>query len=96
MTNSLIDRCPNSPACGGRIRIVSLSRDERMRRRIGQAMIGKCPMCGTETTVNKQAWAIFAKDQRRKKREADVSGGEWFRFMNEPAGISDEYDHDDE
>lgn len=67
---SLIDRCPNAPACNGRIRIVSLSRDERIRRRLGQAMIGKCERCGAETTVNKRAWATFARDRRRQETAA--------------------------
>ena len=61
-SDSMIDRCPNN--CGGRIRIVSLSRDERIRRRCGQAMIGRCTACGSECQVNKRAWAKFARQQR--------------------------------
>jgi hypothetical protein len=68
----LIDQCPESPACDGRLRIVSLTRDERIRRRCGQAMIAKCSKCGTETAVVKDAWIRFMRDRRRQaKRERE-------------------------
>jgi hypothetical protein len=60
-----MDQCE----CGGRLKIISLNRRERMRRRIGQAMIGKCDCCGTETPVVKKAWLMFVAEKRRRARE---------------------------
>ena len=61
---SLINQCPNHPQCNGRLRIVSLDRDERIRRRIGAAMVGRCVRCGAESIVVKDAWLKFAKELR--------------------------------
>jgi hypothetical protein len=92
---NIIDRCPNR-RCQGRLRIVSLSVEERMRRRIGRAWLGRCPRCGAETLVNSQAWRTFMRETRESKRVAEydrsVSAGEVFRFEN--PGIDDEYDAD--
>ena len=69
MTNK-VDACPNSPRCNGRLRIVSLDRQERIRRRLGRAWLGRCVKCGAECQVNSQAWRMFAKELREVKRES--------------------------
>ena len=67
-----IDQC-GMVGCGGRLSIISLDRNERIRRRIGQAMIGRCKRCGHETTVVKSAWMTFVKNRRvEQKAEAEA------------------------
>jgi len=61
-----IDKCAE---CGGQLRIVSLNRDERIRRRCGQSMIAKCSRCGVEVAVVKKAWLLFAHEQWQAKRD---------------------------
>ena len=71
---SIIDQCPQHPICKGRLRIVSIDRNERMRRRIGSSLVGKCVKCGQETLLVKSAWMKFAKELRLVKkasRQAD-------------------------
>jgi hypothetical protein len=97
---SLVDQCPNiaETGCQGRIKIVSLSREERMARRIGRGWIGKCDRCGGTVKVNPAAWRMFVKAQRVVKKVTEwdrgVNAGEIFRFENE--GVSDEYNGGDE
>lgn len=68
---SIIDQCPQHPICKGRLRIIAIDRNERMRRRIGGALVGKCVKCGQETLLVKSAWMKFAKELRLvKKRES--------------------------
>lgn len=66
---TIIDQCPEHPRCQGRLRIISLTRDERIRRRCGQAMIARCDQCGTETAVVKDAWMRFMRDRRSAAKQ---------------------------
>ena len=65
MTNA-IDRCPQ---CLGELRIVSLDREERIRRRLGRSWLARCTR-GHECLVVPDAWKRFVQAERDRKRAA--------------------------
>ena len=67
---NLMDRCPRYPDCLGRLHIISLDKQERMRRRIGGAWVGKCRACGAEVLVNARAWKAFMRELRDARRNS--------------------------
>jgi hypothetical protein len=62
-----IDQCRE---CGGRLTVLGLDRQERMRRRVGQALIVKCARCGSESVAVKKAWFEFVGNNRRAAKLA--------------------------
>ena len=66
MTNR-IDICGRD-GCTGRLKIISLTRDERIRRRIGRALISRCSKCGSEIQMSYDAYRRFVKGNRERKR----------------------------
>ena len=66
MTNA-IDRCPQ---CLGELRIVSLDREERIRRRLGRSWLARCQRCSAEQLVVPDAWKRFVQAERDRKRAA--------------------------
>jgi hypothetical protein len=62
-----IDQCRE---CGGRLTVLSLDRQERMRRRIGQALVVKCAGCGSESVAVKKAWFEFVASKRSNRKQS--------------------------
>jgi hypothetical protein len=70
-----IDRC----ACGGKLVIVSLDRQERIRRRLGRSWLARCERCGAETAVDSQAWRENMRAGWERKKAA--ARQEWLRVQ---------------
>ena len=62
---NVIDQCRE---CGGQLTVLSLDRQERMRRRIGQSLVTRCNRCSCEVTVVKRAWMTFVEAKRKQSR----------------------------
>jgi hypothetical protein len=78
MTNKAMDRCAVGD-CGGKLVIVSLDRQERIRRRLGRAWLAVCERCGAETTVDSQAWRENMRAGWERKKAA--ARQEWLRVQ---------------